>query len=208
MKAGDRKEFSAVLAATMEVFGANLSAEAAGIWWTALERFDVREVRRALSLHIQTSKFAPRPADIIAAMQANDGRPGPEEAWAIVAPSISDERVTIVWTPEMQRAFGAALHLSDDTVAARMAFTEVYKRELSRARADGEPVRWQASLGTDAAGREGPLMDAQRMGRLSASHVAGLLPGVAPESMLKHIQDRHAEQKRLEALVPETVGQA
>lgn len=108
------------------------------------------------------------------------GLPGPEEAWAMVAPSLNDERVTIVWTDEMSAAFGVALGLQDDPVAARMAFKETYSRLRSEARDKGIPVIWRASLGSDPSGREGPLLDAAEKGRLPAAHIQTLLPHLEP----------------------------
>ncbi len=58
-----------------------------------------------------------------------DGRPGPEEAWSLCP---KDDELSVVWTPEMAQAFGAArpILLSGDAVGARMAFREVYSRLL------------------------------------------------------------------------------
>jgi len=107
------------------------------------------------------------------------GRPGAEEAWSIVSPTLNDERVTVVWTTEMQQAFGVALKLQDDHIAARMAFKEAYTRLTAEAREAGAPIRWQASLGQDAAGRESVLVAAAEKGLLTVQHVAGLLPYIA-----------------------------
>jgi hypothetical protein len=105
-----------------------------------------------------------------------NGHLGPEEAWAIMAPALSDERVTVVRTEQMGEAFGVALGLADDPIAARMAFLETYKRAVSKARAEGEFPKWLPSLGWDVAGREGPLREAVRLGRLPLGQVDGLLP--------------------------------
>ena len=107
------------------------------------------------------------------------GHPGPEEAWGIVARCLNDERVTVVWTDEIAQAFGAALGLQDDQVAARMAFKETYSRIVAEARDARKPIVWRASLGHDPAGREGPLLHAAELGRLPAAHVAKLLPHLA-----------------------------
>lgn len=104
------------------------------------------------------------------------GRPGAEEAWSIVSKALNDERATVVWTQEIASAFSAALGLQDDPVAARMAFKEVYTRLAAEARDEGKPIVWTASLGHDPQGREGPLLEAVRLGRLPTEHVAGLLP--------------------------------
>lgn len=108
------------------------------------------------------------------------GLPGPEEAWAIVAPSLTDESKTLVWTDEMAQAFGVALGLQDDPIAARMAFKEAYARLRSESRDAGKPVTWRASLGHDPQGREGPLLEAAEKGRLTMPYVQNLLPNLEP----------------------------
>jgi hypothetical protein len=112
-------------------------------------------------------------ADILDRMPG--GHPGPEEAWAVMAKALSDERITVVCTEQMGEAFAVALGLEDDPIAARMAFIESYKRCVSDARAKGEAPKWMVSLGWDKEGREGPLLEAMRLRRLQANHVAGLL---------------------------------
>ena len=104
------------------------------------------------------------------------GHPGAEEAWSIVAKALTDERVTVVWTQEISEAFGRALDLNSDPVAARMAFKEVYTGLVARSRDEGRPVKWIPSLGQDPLGREAALFEAERLGRLTRAHVVGLLP--------------------------------
>jgi len=105
----------------------------------------------------------------------DDGRPGHEEAWAMIP---KNESSSVVWTQEMSEAYGIACPLINmgDMVQARMAFIEAYKDRCDRARNDRIVVQWFPSLGHDPQGREHVLMEAVEKGRLSASHVAGLLP--------------------------------
>ena len=115
-----------------------------------------------------------------------------------------DESATVVWTQDMASAWGIALPLLEegDQVAARMAFVEQYRKLVQAARDRGEPARWTPSLGTDVGGRERALMDAVERGRLTAPHVAGLLPhrdAGTDARLLELITDRAA----LENLVPE-----
>lgn len=116
-------------------------------------------------------------ADVIARL--DDGRPGPEEAWAMIRSALEDERVTVVWTEEMAEASGPAreLVIAGDPVAGRMAFLESYRARVILARDAGKPPVWSPSLGTDPAGREGSLLDAVKRGRLGIAHAAQLLPG-------------------------------
>ena len=121
-------------------------------------------------------KFAPKPADIIGAMQAMDERQTADEAWADCPRS---EAQTVVWTEETAAAyFEGAAHLVEagDHIAARMAFKGSYDRHVSRGRASGRPVRWIVCQGHDAAGREAVLLDAVERGRITAENADALLP--------------------------------
>lgn len=134
------------------------------------------EVARAVVNHCaNTMTFRPSRAELLGALQSQDGRPGPEEAWGMIPKS---EGATVVWTDEMCYASGAAQPLVDagDLIAARMAFKEAYVKLVAEARSAGSPVNWQVSLGYDKAGREGPIKDALARGRLSTRQAYALIP--------------------------------
>lgn len=198
MNESDKGEFAQLLTGVMDVYGAKATNASLTIWWAALSRYSFAAVSRALSSHVQDAvagKFAPKPADLIGRLQSLDGRPGPEEAWSMIP---RDEANSVVWTDEMAQAWGVAQPLLNegDQVAARMAFLERYRQLVQAAREKGEPAKWMPSLGFDKAGREAALIDARDRGRLTAAHVAGLLP---------HREERTANtlariQKRAEAL--------
>jgi hypothetical protein len=163
------------LAVTCELTQTQLSPAAARVMAQDLARYPEPQVLGALDRC--RKELRPRELTLSAILtRLDDGRPGPEEAWAIVSPALADERITIVWTEEMALASAPASAIIDDPVAARMAFLESYRRLVQRARDDGEEVKWTPALGWDAGGREGPLLEAVRRGRLTAQHVAGLLP--------------------------------
>ena len=82
----------------------------------------------------------------------------------------------MVWTDPIAQAWGVARHVLPDRVGARMAFGEAYRRELTQARERWQPARWWASLGWEAAGRVGPVLEAVKCGRLSANQAQELLP--------------------------------
>jgi hypothetical protein len=117
------------------------------------------------------------------------GHPGAEEAWAIVAAAIGPrglerEDASTVWTDEMRDAFGVALALGSDQVAARMAFKEVYAQRVSAARANRQRPQWAVSLGYDPQGREVAVQQALSKNQISQEYAARLLPhteAVAPE---------------------------
>lgn len=111
-------------------------------------------------------------ADVISRIE--DGRPGAEEAWAMVP---KDEFSSVVWTDEMRGAFGTVRHLiEEDPIAARMAFREVYLKLITEARAARQPARWEPSLGLNPSTHAPALKEAQAKGRMTAEHVATLLP--------------------------------
>lgn len=104
------------------------------------------------------------------------GHPGVEEAWSMVSPYLDNEKSSIVWTDEMAQAFGVALPLADDKIAARMAFKESYSNAIAQARDVKRAPRWRPSLGTDPHGRQAALEEAVRLGRLSHDHARKLIP--------------------------------
>lgn len=113
----------------------------------------------------------------------DDGRPGAEEAWALMP---FNEAQSVVWSDEMSEAFGICGPLLDmgDKVAARMAFKEAYARLVAVARDAGRPVRWTPSLGHDPRGREPVIRAAMEAGRLSHEQGTALLPAPAPSKQM------------------------
>lgn len=158
---------------TAELMGTVLSADGARVMCDDLDAYPEPQVTGALTRCRREVRGRLTLADIIARL--DDGRPGPDEAWAMIPRSESE---TVVWTGEMAQALSVAQPLLDagDQVAARMAFREAYARLVTQARADRLPVRWMPSLGHDRDGREQKLREAVHLGRLHADAVAKLLP--------------------------------
>jgi hypothetical protein len=161
------------IAVTAELTGTQLSEAAARVLAADLSVYPEPQVMGALVRCRKELRGRMSIADVISRL--DDGRPGPEEAWAMIP---RDEATSVVWTDEMAQAWGIAQPLleSGDSVQARMAFTETYRAKVQTARDSGVPVKWTPSLGHDPMGREGVLIDAAEKGRLTAQHVAGLLP--------------------------------
>lgn len=120
-------------------------------------------------------RFLPMPADVRNFLRpgAPDGRPGAEEAWAMLPKREED---SCVWTDEMSEAYGIVCSLiPEDETAARMAFREKYTSLVAQARAIGRRVVWTPSLGFDVDLRDRVLVEALRLGRLTEKQVNGLL---------------------------------
>lgn len=168
------RELLEAIAVTAELVGAELSRGAAKAIADELARYPQGWVAGALK-RCQRELTSGRLLLAEILKRLDDGRPGVEEAWAACPRS---ESVTSVWTEEMAQAWGvaAALLAEGDKVAARMAFKEAYLAAVQKARDATLPVRWWVSLGHDPHGREAPLIEAMRQGKLDGEYVFGLLP--------------------------------
>lgn len=164
------------IAVTAELCGTNLSEPAARLLLQDLSKFDERAVLTALSKCRRELKGRLTLAEVIT--RIDDGRPGPEEAWALLP---RDEESSVVWTQEMVDAWAICRSMMQEgeMVPARMAFKEAYLRLVAEARDAGVKVRWIPSLGHDKADREAVVRRAVELGRLTNEHAKALLPAPA-----------------------------
>lgn len=183
------------IAVTAELTGTSLSEGAAEIMTTELAAYPRDQVLGALARCRKELKTRLTMAAVIERL--DDGRPGPEEAWAMLPMREAD---TAVWTAEMSQAFGVAIRMIDagEHVAARMAFKETYTRMVSQARDKRAPVEWHVTLGHDPAGRTGKLKQAVEQGRLSLSDACSYCPELAGPELDLELLPAPAELGRLE----------
>ena len=108
-----------------------------------------------------------------------DGRPTPDEAWAMMPRSESE---SVVMSEEMAEADRYAQPLRDrkDQVAARRAFIDAYSRIVEKNKLAGIKPKWFPSLGDDPGGRMPAIAEAVRLGRISTQHGINL---TAPEKV-------------------------
>lgn len=173
------------IAATAELMSHELTPAAAMMMAQDLSEYPQEVVFKALQNLRKTKSRFTLDGVIEQINRLNpDGRPGADEAWSMI-PRSEDE--TVVWTQEMAEAYGAAAPLlaDGDRIAARMAFKEAYARIVEQNKAIGKAPVWIPSLGSDKMGREHVLSDAVRLGRLSGTQVAGLLPPGSSALMLE-----------------------
>lgn len=150
---------------TAELCGRTFTEAAARVFCDDLAAYPEEAVLSALSRCRREVKGQLTTQDVISRL--DDGRPGVEEAWAMI-PSGEDD--TIVWTAEMAEAHAACAPLlaEGDRIAARMTFKEVYAKAVTRAVSAGDPVQWSASLGWDLEKRKRALTAAVEAGKLPA----------------------------------------
>lgn len=183
----DFDDFAAMLDQTCGLLSRGTYVPDAGntsLWFRALSAYGLDAVRYALDAHVRDpvrGKFVPVPSDVIAQIErlSVDGRPGVEEAWAMV-PQGEDQ--SVVWTTEMAEAYGvcSGLIAAGDRIAARMAFKEAYERAVTLAKAQGAPVAWIVSQGTDPEQRKRVLTAAVNAGKLTPELAYDECPALPP----------------------------
>lgn len=175
MNDDEKEKFSKMWRATMETYGRDATSDALWLAWSILKPYPMAKVRAALTNVLQASRFAPTPADIVGAIQALDGRPGPDEAFAMLP---RDECQSAWLTDEMAQAWGVAAKVfqTGDQVAARKSFIEVYTRLVNEARQQGREARWTFSAGTSMADRALALQDGLRRNLVSLERAQKLCP--------------------------------
>jgi len=190
------------LRVTAEMCGSQYSDDAARMFVSDLSPYPVDQVLGALKRCRREVKGRLTPADVINRLA--DGRPGPEEAWAMLPTS---ESQTVVWSDEMRRAWAVAQPLLDsgERVAARMAFKETYVNLVALAREQAVPARWQPSLGTDPHQRADALQAAVDKRLLTADAAAVICPELATRSVPQiappHVQKNVSMLRDLTAIM-------
>ena len=172
------------IAVTCELTSTSLSEPAIRVMVDSLSEYPEPQVLGALRKCCKELRSKLTLADILTRME--DGRPGVEEAWAMLSTILGNEQASIVWTEEMREAYGVVAPLADDPIAARMAFKERYAALVSKARDLHEPVKWSASLGYDQTQREAAVREAVERKRLTqdqALKLCPLFPPVSQETM-------------------------
>ncbi|WP_025915816.1 DUF6475 domain-containing protein [Herminiimonas sp. CN] len=72
MKQSDFDHFSNMLNAVGDLYGKTPSEWAIGIWWNALQQYDLPAVREALNRHVKNpdnGQYMPKPADVVRMIQ-------------------------------------------------------------------------------------------------------------------------------------------
>ncbi len=166
-------QLAAAICATAETLGQTLSASAAEMMASDLAGYPTELIAGALQACRRDLTGKLTLAAIIERLQARDGRPGPDEAWAI-ALCAYDESDSVVITEEIHVALAAARPVLErgDKIGARMAFKAAYVRVVDAARREAKPVKWTLSLGTDPQRRVAAAEEAGRLGRLPALQVS------------------------------------
>lgn len=167
LSSNERAQLAGAICATAETLGQTISATAAELMAEDLAVFAPADIRAALQACRRELTGKLTLAAVLYRIQAEDGRPGKDEAWAI-AVTTNDEFETVVLTDEIQLALAAAKPVLDvgDKIGARMAFISAYERLVAQARDDVKAVNWHVSVGFDANRRVAAITKAVQMQRI------------------------------------------
>ena len=173
LSCAEQAQLAAAICATAETLGQTISATAAELMASDLADYPAPVIAGALQACRRELTGKLTLAAILERVQAEDGRPGDDEAWAI-ALCAADESDSVVMTEEIHVALSAARPVLErgDKVGARMAFKSAYVRAVDTARRQAKPVKWSLSMGTDPQRRLLAVEEAARQGRLPAPQVA------------------------------------
>lgn len=179
-----KTDVAKAVAAMAAIHGRQLTEDAVDMILGDLSEYAPDAVLNALSACRKEVRGFPTIADIVGRIEASDGRPGVEEAWAMIP---QDEATSVVWTSEMATAYGLAHPLirEGDQVGARMAFKEKYLAEVKTARDQRRPARWMLVRGNDKASIRAALQDAIDKGRLPQGSMSLYAPELVEPETLK-----------------------
>lgn len=161
------------VAVTAELCGRTFSEPAARVFVSDLAAYPEEAVIKALARCRKEVRGALTVQDVVSRL--DDGRPGPEEAWALLP---LDEDASAVWTDEMAAAWGVvrSVYESGDRTAARFAFKEAYIKRVNEARDAGKPVNWTPTLGRCPFSRWRVLADAVAQDKLPLEYARQFEP--------------------------------
>lgn len=210
-------QLAGAVCATAEAMGQAISAGGAQLIAEDLAAYDRVVIISALRACRREPNGRLSLGMVLKHIQANDGRPGKDEAWAI-ALSASDEYETVVLTEEIRQAMSASSPILEvgDKVGARMAFMSAYERLVVAARAEDLPAKWSVSLGYDPARRVIAIESAVRAKLISqetgakyladlrvepataeGQAIAGLLTGEVRAQIAPKVREKLAEVRSI-----------
>ena len=191
MQPTDKIAFTALINKVWRFHRLEVTGQDVADWIGILAAVPFQAVEAAFNRHLTDPKhgsYLPKPADIFRQLNqanADDGRPGADEAWGMLLRVIGDERETAVLTDEMRIGWTACQPILDlgDEVGARLAFRETYHREVENARKMAVAPRWTPTLSTDPTLRQSRLREAVEARRIGVDTVRALLPGATPAAI-------------------------
>lgn len=207
----DKKEFAEIVGTVMILYNKDATQLLLRLYWNTLVNFSIEEVRWAFDYWVKDPKqgtFMPKPADIIRTIQEATQGSQPQwitanEAWALALPAI-DEKSTVVWTPEIAKAFEVARPILEDgdKIGARMAFIPAYDRIINQAKLENRTPSYEVSAGWCPHNRDLAIQNAVTVGLLPPPKNDPVMlapPDETPAQRKAREAEEKANRERLQA---------
>lgn len=182
------------LMATAEVMGNEIKPNVAVVMVDDLSVYALSDVLQALTRVRRECSGKLTLKMILDILSPSDGWLSANEAWAVALPAI-DEAATVMWTPEIAKAFEVARPILEggDKIGARMAFIPAYDRLIDQAKRENRTPSYEVSAGWDVNMRDVAVRQAVTAGLLPApKQDAAMLP--PPHETPEQRKAREAEE--------------
>lgn len=181
-----------IIGATVELCGVVMSDAAAELFVEDISGYPEHQVIGALARCRREVRGKLTPRDVIDRLE--DGRPSPDEAWALV-PKREDD--SVVWTDEMAHAWSiaSAAWFIGDRMGAQRAFREAYIKAVSHNRDRRVLPNWSVSLGDDRQQAYNVIEAATRDRRISLDEALQALPDLKSMDTVRALKLAVAPQK-------------
>lgn len=145
----------------------------------ALEVYSTEAILEAIEAVVLAGTGRMTLGVLVERLNAADGRPSPEEAWAIAVSTHGNEAITVTWTAETAQAWaevGQSLMDSGDRFNASRGFISKYTELVQAARRNRIPVQWIICQGWDKELRHQAIQQAVAAGRITRQYAAMIHP--------------------------------
>lgn len=145
----------------------------------ALEVYSTEAILEAIEAVVLAGTGRMTLGVLVERLNAADGRPSPEEAWAIAVSTHGNEAITVAWTAETAQAWaevGQSLMDSGDRFNASRGFISKYTELVQAARRNRIPVQWIICQGWDKELRHQAIQQAVAAGRITRQYAAMIHP--------------------------------
>jgi len=184
----EQEKLVLALMATAEVMGNEIKPNVALIMVDDLSSYPLADVLQTLTRVRRECSGKLTLKMILDLLAPSGGWLSANEAWPTALPAM-DEAATVVWTPEIARAFEVARPLLEegDKIGARMAFIPAYDRLVDQAKRENRAPTYEVSAGWDQNMREIAVQTAV---------TAGLLPPPKEDPLMLAPPDETPDQRK------------
>lgn len=163
-----------LLQGTAEAVGFPISQTCADMMALDLGGYEFDQVKAACAKCRRELKFRLTLSDIIDRLQAEDGRPGPDEAWLMVMKDDDYSQLTNNEIDEASKGVMEAIR-AGNAFGAERSFKELYPKVVKKAREQGRIPVYRVSIG-QLGGNEQAISEGLKSGVLAINYLEANFP--------------------------------